>query len=158
MQARRDQRRGRHAGAAGQRFAFHPALERPHPDMVRTQPLHEIHVGPFWREVRMAADFRAELLHHGAVGVGHEQHRMRHPRIERMNRLGAGGERHLLIEPQILGRVRLTVTRSPWKLAVMTPATVSNVKPPLSPVSFCTKRAKQRAPLPHISPVLPSLL
>ena len=56
------------------------------------------------------------------------------------------------------GAVRLTVTWSPWKLAVMTPASVSNENAREKPVSRCTKRAKQRAPLPHISPVLPSLL
>ena len=52
----------------------------------------------------------------------------------------------------------MTVTRSPWKLAVIMPASVSNLKPLVSPVSFCTNREKQRAPLPHIAPVLPSLL
>src|ERR1035437_2462259 len=42
---RRNKCRRGHAGAAGQRFAFHSALERPHPDVARPQPLHGIFGG-----------------------------------------------------------------------------------------------------------------
>ena len=114
---------------------------------------------PFGAEVRVAADFGAELLHHGLVGIGHEQHRVRHARIERMNRLRAHRERHLLIEPQVLRRrqadgdaIALKAGGDDARFRLEREARRS------APVSFCTKRAKQRAPLPHISPALPSLL
>src|ERR1035437_9978332 len=47
VQTRRNQCRRGHAGAAGQRFAFHSALERPHPDVAPPPPLHEIHLCGF---------------------------------------------------------------------------------------------------------------
>ncbi len=93
------------------------------------------------------------------VGIGHEQHRVRHARIDRMNGLGADGQRHLLVEPQILwlgqadrDPLALEAGRDDARLGLERETPVSGRS------AFCTKRAKQRAPLPHISPVLPSLL
>src|SRR5207247_4757711 len=68
-----------------------------------TEHLDEVDVGAFGSEMGVTADFRAKLLDHGPVGIGHEKHGMGHAGVERMQDLKAGGERHLLVEPQIFG-------------------------------------------------------
>src|SRR5437899_708693 len=73
-------------------------------DALRTKNLDEIYVRAFRAEVRVTADFRAELLHHGLVGIRDEQHRVWHAGVQRMDRVRAGGKLDLLAEAQIFRR------------------------------------------------------
>jgi hypothetical protein len=69
--------------------------------MIVAEDLHEIHVGSFRAELRVPPNLRAKLLHHRVVGVRHEKHRVRHARIERMDRLRTVRKRHLLVKPEV---------------------------------------------------------
>ena len=57
-----------------------------------------------------------------------------------------------------VGSVICNVTRSPLSSAAITPAGVSKEIFPCASATLFAKRAKQRAPLPHISASPPSLL
>ncbi len=54
--------------------------------------------------MRMMPDFRAQRLHHGLIGVGHEEHRVRHAGVKRMKLDRALAQGDLLAQPQIPGR------------------------------------------------------
>ena len=106
----------------------------------------------------MAADFAAKLLDHGLVGIRHKQHGMRHAGVQRMDGLRARGKGDLLVQPQVLGLSQVHRHAIAIETRLDDARAGFEGEAAFMPVSFWTNRAKQRAPLPHISAALPSLL
>src|SRR6266481_3993116 len=92
VDTRRDQSGCGNTRAAGQGFAFDTSFKGTDANSIRAKQLDEIHVCALGPEVRVPADFGAELLDHGPVCIGHKEHCVRHPRVQRMNGLCADGK------------------------------------------------------------------
>jgi hypothetical protein len=73
VDSRGNESRGGYAGAAGQRFAFHTALERADADVAPTEDLHKIHVSAFGSEAPVVPDFRSDVEDHRLIRIRHEQ-------------------------------------------------------------------------------------
>ncbi len=80
-----DDRRRHRSGAAGEGFAFDPALPGARPEMVGIDALDEIDIGPL-REEGVMAEKRPVPGHVDRCGLWHKEHVMGHPGVDKASR------------------------------------------------------------------------
>ena len=112
VHARAHQRRSGHARPAGQRFTFYAALKGADPNVAGPEHLDEIDVRTPRSEVRVAADFRPELLDHRFIGIGNKENRMWNTGVDGVDRLPPRRELKSLLGIQVfrLGQDSLSPT------------------------------------------------